>query len=59
MKDFFQKILRYLQAIIHLSDEIDYENASASIRKNIAFKGGYICENCINVFRTLGTAGRK
>ncbi|MBQ1352941.1 MAG: hypothetical protein Q4A48_00810 [Bacillota bacterium] len=26
---------------------------------NIAFKGGYICENCINVFRTLGTAGRK
>ena len=25
--------------LIHLSDEIDYENASASIRKNIAFRG--------------------
>lgn len=39
MKNFFQRLLRYLQSIIHLSDEIDYENASASIRKNIAFKG--------------------
>jgi uncharacterized hydrophobic protein (TIGR00271 family) len=29
----------YLKTLIHLSDEIDYENASASIRKNIAFKG--------------------
>jgi uncharacterized hydrophobic protein (TIGR00271 family) len=28
-----------LKSLIHLSDEIDYENASASIRKNIAFKG--------------------
>ena len=28
-----------MKSIIHLSDEIDYENASASIRKNIAFKG--------------------
>ena len=28
-----------MKSLIHLSDEIDYENASASIRKNIAFKG--------------------
>ena len=28
-----------MKSIIHLSDEIDYEKASASIRKNIAFRG--------------------
>ncbi len=28
-----------MKSLIHLSDEIDYENATASIRKNIAFKG--------------------
>ena len=39
MKNIFRKILVYLRSLIHLSDEIDYENASASIRKNIAFKG--------------------
>ncbi len=39
MKNFFRKVLIYLKSIIHLSDEIDYENASASIRKNITFKG--------------------
>lgn len=39
MKSFFHKVLIYLKSIIHLSDEIDYENASTSIRKNIAFKG--------------------
>ena len=39
MKNFFHKALIYLKSIIHLSDEIDYENASASIRKNIAFRG--------------------
>ena len=39
MKNIIRRILVYLKAIIHLSDEIDYENASASIRKNIAFKG--------------------
>ena len=39
MKDFFKKTLRYLKALIRFSDEIDYENASASIRKNIAFRG--------------------
>ena len=39
MKDFFHRVLVYLKKLIHLSDEIDYENASASIRKNIAFKG--------------------
>ena len=39
MKDFFRRVLAYLKKLIHLSDEIDYENASASIRKNIAFKG--------------------
>ena len=39
MKDFFKKVIAYIQSILHLSDEIDYENASASIRKNISFKG--------------------
>ena len=39
MKVFFRKVWGYLKKLIHLSDEIDYENASASIRKNIAFKG--------------------
>ena len=39
MKEFFRKILTYLRSIIYLSDEIDYESASISIRKNIAFKG--------------------
>ncbi|MBR4469043.1 MAG: DUF389 domain-containing protein [Bacteroidales bacterium] len=39
MKSFFHKVLIYLKSIIHLSDEIDYENASTSIRKNISFKG--------------------
>ena len=28
-----------MRSLIHISDEIDYENANASIRKNIAFKG--------------------
>jgi len=36
---FFHRALVYLKSLIHLSDEIDYENATASIRKNIAFKG--------------------
>lgn len=39
MKSIFLRILVYLKSIIHFSDEIDYENASTSIRKNIAFKG--------------------
>ena len=39
MKNLFKKVLRYLRSLIHLSDEIDYENASTSIRKNIAFRG--------------------
>ena len=39
MKDSIKKILTYLRSLIHLSDEIDYENASISIRKNIAFRG--------------------
>ena len=39
MKNIIRRILVYLKTLIHLSDEIDYENASASIRKNIAFKG--------------------
>ena len=39
MNSFFRKVLKYLRSIIHLSDEIDYENACASIRKNIAFRG--------------------
>ena len=39
MKNLFHRILSYLRSLIHLSDEIDYENASTSIRKNIAFRG--------------------
>ncbi|MBR5378567.1 MAG: DUF389 domain-containing protein [Bacteroidales bacterium] len=39
MRNIIRRILIYLKSIIHLSDEIDYENASASIRKNIAFRG--------------------
>jgi len=39
MKNIIRRILVYLRMLIHLSDEIDYENASASIRKNIAFRG--------------------
>ena len=39
MKKTLRKILIYLRSISHLSDEIDYENASISIRKNIAFRG--------------------
>ncbi len=35
----FQKTLRYLRSLIHFSDEIDYDNASSAIRKNIAFRG--------------------
>ena len=37
--NFFQNFTQYLKSLIHFSDEIDYENASTSIRKNIAFKG--------------------
>ena len=39
MKKFFRKVLIYLKSLIHIADEIDYENACASIRKNIAFRG--------------------
>ena len=39
MKSFYRKVLIYLRSIIHFSDEIDYENASTSIRRNITFKG--------------------
>ena len=39
MKNILRRILIYLKSIIHIADEIDYENASTSIRKNIAFKG--------------------
>ena len=39
MRNIIRRILIYLKSIIHISDEIDYENASASIRKNIAFRG--------------------
>jgi len=39
MSNSFHKVLAYLKSIIHFSDEIDYDNASTSIRKNIAFRG--------------------
>lgn len=39
MNHFFHRVLVYLKSIIHISDEIDYDNASTSIRKNIAFRG--------------------
>ena len=35
----FQKGFKYLKSLIHFSDEIDYEHANISIRKNIAFRG--------------------
>ena len=39
MKNIFHRILVYLKSLIQLSNEIDYENANTSIRKNIAFRG--------------------
>ena len=39
MKNFFHKFLRYLKTLVNYHDEIDYENACTSIRKNIAFRG--------------------
>ena len=39
MKNIIRRILIYLKTLIRFSDEIDYENASTSIRKNIAFRG--------------------
>ena len=39
MNNIIRRILIYLKSLIHFSDEIDYENASTSIRKNIAFRG--------------------
>ena len=39
MNRFFHKVLKYIKTLIRFSDEIDYENASTSIRKNIAFRG--------------------
>ena len=39
MKKFFHNVSQYLKALVYFADEIDYENASASIKKNIAFKG--------------------
>ena len=39
MNNILRRTLIYLRSLIRFSDEIDYENASASIRKNIAFKG--------------------
>ena len=39
MKNLIRRVLVYLKNLIRFSDEIDYENASTSIRKNIAFKG--------------------
>ncbi len=39
MSKFFHRVIDYIKSIIHISDEIDYDNASISIRKNIAFRG--------------------
>ena len=39
MKEFFKRNFRHLKTLVNYHDEIDYENASASIRKNIAFRG--------------------
>ena len=39
MNNIIRRILKYLKSLIRFSDEIDYENASTSIRKNIAFRG--------------------
>ena len=39
MKNIIRRVLIYLRSIIRMWDEIDYENASTSIRKGIAFRG--------------------
>ena len=39
MNNILRRTLIYLRSLIRFSDEIDYENASTSIRKNIAFRG--------------------
>ena len=39
MKNALRRVLVYLRTLVRISDEMDYENASTSIRKNIAFKG--------------------
>ena len=55
MKDFIKKVLKYLRSIIHISDEIDYENASISIRKNIAFRGTTVMGPIMGFGLGLGT----
>ena len=39
MKNILRRILIYLKSLVSFAGEIDYENSSTSIRKNIAFKG--------------------
>ena len=39
MKNALRRVLVYLRTLVRISDEMDYENASTSIRKSIAFKG--------------------
>ena len=39
MNNILRRTLIYLRSLIRFSDEIDYDNASTSIRKNIAFRG--------------------
>lgn len=39
MNNFFHKTLQYLKSLISFSGELDYDNATTSIRKNIAFRG--------------------
>ena len=55
MKDFFQRFLRYLKTLVNFSGEMDYENASTSIRKNITFKGpNLIILACAIIIASVG-----
>ena len=39
MNNFLHRVLQYLKSLISFSGELDYDNATTSIRKNIAFRG--------------------
>ena len=57
MKNIIRRILIYLKSLIHIADEIDYENASTSIRKNIAFKGTNVfILACAIIIASVGSA---
>lgn len=51
----FQRVLEYFKSLVNISKYIDYETASGSIRKNIAFKGpNVIILACAIVIASVG-----